>query len=121
MLAADAFVTTAPDVVAGYPWSGAWSRDTMISFEGLFLVTGRAEEGRRLLAGYAGTVSEGMLPNTADTGRTENKGAAGVALTWMDARVDGVGVTPGAHKAVEINALWVNALATLRELYGPGP
>ena len=26
-----------PDVVAGYPWFGAWSRDTMISYEGLFL------------------------------------------------------------------------------------
>jgi predicted glycogen debranching enzyme len=28
VLASDAFVTTAPDVVAGYPWFGAWSRDT---------------------------------------------------------------------------------------------
>ena len=43
-LAADAFVVrtdqAAPDVVAGYPWFGAWSRDTMISYEGLFLCTG---------------------------------------------------------------------------------
>ena len=179
ILAADAFVTTAPDVVAGYPWFGAWSRDTMISYEGLFLVPGRAEEGGRLLARYAGSVSEGMLPNTDDTGRTEynsadatlwfvhavgrhvaltgdhdlaarlrpvldgifaahvrgtrygiavdpadgllTQGAPGVALTWMDARVDGVGITPRPGKAVEINALWVNALAMLRELYGPGP
>ena len=36
VLAADAFVTTKPDVVAGYPWFGAWSRDTMTSYEGLF-------------------------------------------------------------------------------------
>ena len=41
----------APDVVAGYPWFGAWSRDTMISYEGLFLATGRADEGRELLRG----------------------------------------------------------------------
>ena len=40
-----------PDVVAGYPWFGAWSRDTMISYEGLFLATGRADEGRELLRG----------------------------------------------------------------------
>jgi glycogen debranching enzyme len=40
VLAADALVTTAPDVVAGYPWFGAWSRDTMTSYEGLFLATG---------------------------------------------------------------------------------
>ena len=70
-LAADAFVvptTGRPDVVAGYPWFGAWSRDTMTSYEGLFLATGRADEGRELLRAYAATLSEGMLANTADTG-----------------------------------------------------
>lgn len=30
--------------------------------------------------------------------------------TWMDARVDGVAVTPRAGAAVEVNALWYNAL-----------
>ncbi|GLY20292.1 amylo-alpha-1,6-glucosidase [Micromonospora sp. NBRC 101691] len=74
-LAADAFVVRtdqAPvDVVAGYPWFGAWSRDTMISYEGLFLCTNRATEGRELLRSYAATLSEGMLANTADTGRVE--------------------------------------------------
>jgi predicted glycogen debranching enzyme len=176
VLAADAFVTTAPDVAAGYPWFGAWSRDTMTSYEGLLLATGRAEEGRRLLRGYVATLSEGMLANTADTGRTEyntadatlwllhavgrhvattgdedlaaelvpaldevvtahlhgtrygigvdradgllTQGRPGYALTWMDARVDGVGVTPRTGKAVEINALWVNGLAMLGGLHG---
>ncbi|PZG15288.1 amylo-alpha-1,6-glucosidase [Micromonospora craterilacus] len=74
-LAADAFVVrtndAAVDVVAGYPWFGAWSRDTMISYEGLFLRTGRAHLGRELLRSYAATLSEGMLANTADTGRVE--------------------------------------------------
>ncbi|MEV0807599.1 amylo-alpha-1,6-glucosidase [Micromonospora sp. NPDC050200] len=73
-LAADAFVVrtgAGPDVVAGYPWFGAWSRDTMTSYEGLFLCTGRADEGRALLRSYAATLSEGMLANTADTGRVE--------------------------------------------------
>ncbi len=37
-------------------------------------------------------------------------GAPGVALTWMDAIVDGVPVTPRAGKAVEVQALWINAL-----------
>ncbi|WP_328479029.1 amylo-alpha-1,6-glucosidase [Actinoplanes sp. NBC_00393] len=173
-LAADAFVVrtaTGPDVVAGYPWFGAWSRDTMISYEGLFLATGRAELGRELLRGYAGTLSRGMLANTADTGDVEyntvdgtlwflhavgrhvavtgdqdlvaellpalrdvidhhlagtrygivadpadgllTHGAPGEALTWMDARVDGVPVTARAGKPVEVNALWVNGLATV--------
>lgn len=175
VLAADAFVTTAPDVVAGYPWFGAWSRDTMTSYEGLFLATGRADEGAALLRGYAATVSEGMLANTADTGATEyntadatlwfahavdrhvaatgdldlaaallpvldgvvkahvqgtrygigvdpvdgllTQGQPDYALTWMDARIDGAGVTPRIGKAVEINALWVNGLAALRALH----
>jgi predicted glycogen debranching enzyme len=37
-------------------------------------------------------------------------GAPGVALTWMDARVDGQPVTPRAGKPVEVQALWLNAL-----------
>ncbi|MEU8821151.1 amylo-alpha-1,6-glucosidase [Actinoplanes sp. NPDC048796] len=172
-LAADAFIirtTTGFDVVAGYPWFGAWSRDTMISYEGLFLSTGRFDEGRTLLLSYAATLSEGMLANTdgqfntadgslwfihavgrhvAVTGDVDlaatllpalldvvghhlrgtrygiavdrsdgllRQGAPGEALTWMDARVEGVPVTPRAGKAVEINALWVNALATVIKL-----
>jgi 4-alpha-glucanotransferase len=37
-------------------------------------------------------------------------GEPGVQLTWMDALVDGWVVTPRTGKAVEINALWYNAL-----------
>ncbi|HEY1334607.1 MAG TPA: amylo-alpha-1,6-glucosidase, partial [Myxococcaceae bacterium] len=37
-------------------------------------------------------------------------GGAGSNLTWMDARVDGVPVTPRHGKPVEVNALWYNAL-----------
>lgn len=38
------------------------------------------------------------------------QGAAGLQLTWMDAIADGWVVTPRDGKAVEINALWYNAL-----------
>jgi predicted glycogen debranching enzyme len=38
------------------------------------------------------------------------QGAAGYQLTWMDAKVEGWVVTPRRGKAVEINALWYNAL-----------
>jgi predicted glycogen debranching enzyme len=172
--AADSFVVAGPTVVAGYPWFGDWSRDTMTSYEGLFLETGRPDEGRRLLLRAAATLDGGMLANTADTGTLEYntvdgtlwflhavgrhvartgdldlaaelapgllsvvdahvqgtrfgigvdpgdgllvQGAPGVALTWMDARVDGVPVTPRDGKAVEVNALWVNGLATVAGL-----
>jgi len=45
-------------------------------------------------------------------------GASGVALTWMDAIVDGEPVTPRRGKPVEINALWYNALRIVAELSG---
>ncbi len=89
-VAADAFVVRpgggAPDVVAGYPWFGTWSRDTMISYEGLFLSTGRVDEGRELLRSYAGTLSDGMLANTADTGRVQFNTAD--ATMWFLHAVD---------------------------------
>ena len=173
-VAADQFIVEGPMVVAGYPWFGEWSRDTMTSYEGLFLETGRHEEGRKLLVRASQSLSEGMLPNTSDTGETEynsadatlwflhavgrhvqrtgdhelaaelspalrgvidhhlsgtrygikvdpadsllRQGADDLALTWMDARVDGKPVTQRAGKAVEINALWINALATVATL-----
>src|SRR5216684_280275 len=45
-------------------------------------------------------------------------GARGVALTWMDAIVDGEAVTPRRGKPVEINALWYNALRIVATLTG---
>lgn len=41
------------------------------------------------------------------------QGAAGYQLTWMDAKVEGWVVTPRRGKAVELNALWFNALSVL--------
>ena len=46
------------------------------------------------------------------------QGADGFALTWMDARIDGVPVTPRVGKAVEVNALWLRALDVAAELMG---
>jgi len=43
-------------------------------------------------------------------------GEPGVALTWMDAKVDDWVVTPRHGKPVEIQALWYNALRTMEEL-----
>jgi predicted glycogen debranching enzyme len=178
-LAADQFIirrpgAPAPDVIAGYPWFNSWSRDTMVSYEGLFLATGRADEGRSLLRQAAASISEGMLANTADTGSTEYNtidatlwflyaiarhvevlgdldlaaelagpvgeviaahvagtrygirvdpadglvggGAPNLALTWMDACVDGEPVTQRAGKPVEVNALWISGLRAITRL-----
>ena len=42
-------------------------------------------------------------------------GNINVQLTWMDAKVDGVPVTPRNGKSVEINAMWYNAVKILEE------
>jgi predicted glycogen debranching enzyme len=44
-----------------------------------------------------------------------SQGAEGYQLTWMDAKVGDWVVTPRRGKAVEINALWYNALCLLAE------
>jgi predicted glycogen debranching enzyme len=44
-----------------------------------------------------------------------SQGAPGYALTWMDAKVGDLVVTPRRGKAVEINALWYNALCLLAD------
>ncbi|MFL6518697.1 MAG: amylo-alpha-1,6-glucosidase [Chthoniobacterales bacterium] len=159
-------------VIAGYHWFTDWGRDTMISLEGLTLVTGRCLEAGYILRTFAHYVRDGLIPNmfpdrqkqglyhTADAtlwffhalGRylkSEDRitlrlllpilidiaehhlrgtkfnihvdprdgllaqGAEGYQLTWMDAKMGDWVVTPRRGKAVELNALWFNALKLL--------
>jgi predicted glycogen debranching enzyme len=59
-------------ILAGYPWFTDWGRDTSIALRGLCLATGRLEDARRILLTWAGTVSEGMVPNRfPDKGKPE--------------------------------------------------
>lgn len=45
-----------------------------------------------------------------------NSGTDNTQNTWMDARVNGLAVTPRNGKAVEINALWYNALRVMQDI-----
>ncbi len=160
-------------VIAGYHWFTDWGRDTMISLEGLTLVTGRHNDARSILRTSANYVRDGLIPNlfpegskqglyhTADatlwfiqaigryyecsndsetleyllpfvrdivdhhlrgtlfgigvdkTDGLLRQGAEGYQLTWMDAKCGDWVVTPRRGKAVELNALWYNALRWL--------
>ena len=160
-------------VIAGYHWFTDWGRDTMISLEGLTLVTRRYREAGSILRTFASYIRDGLIPNmfpegehgglyhTADatmwffhaiaryvraTGDREtlrallpklvdiiehhvrgtrfnihvdpkdgllSQGEEGYQLTWMDAKVGDWVVTPRRGKAVEINALYYNALRIL--------
>ncbi|MDQ2868003.1 MAG: amylo-alpha-1,6-glucosidase [Verrucomicrobiota bacterium] len=170
---AHAVVDEARTIIAGYHWFTDWGRDTMISLEGLTLVTGRLAEAGYILRTFAYYVRDGLIPNmfpdrkkgglyhTADAtlwffhalnrylqysgdrttlrlllptlidmadshlhGTRFNihvdprdgllaQGAANYQLTWMDAKMGEWVVTPRRGKAVEINALWYNALSLL--------
>ena len=46
-------------------------------------------------------------------------GSEDTQLTWMDAQRDGVTFTPRHGKAIEINALWINALRAYARLINP--
>ncbi|MGE5359160.1 MAG: amylo-alpha-1,6-glucosidase [Bacteroidales bacterium] len=160
-------------VVAGYHWFTDWGRDTMISLEGLTLVTGRHTEAGNILRTFGHYIRDGLIPNLFPEGEREGlyhtadatlwffhaiaryveatgdrdtlrlllprlldvldhhlrgtrygigvdpadgllrQGEQGYQLTWMDAKVDDWVVTPRRGKAVEINALWYNALCLL--------
>jgi predicted glycogen debranching enzyme len=185
--AADAYLVNrgkGKTVIAGYPWFGDWGRDTFIALRGLCIATGRLEEARDILLQWAGTVSQGMLPNRfpdqgeqpefnsvdaslwyiiavndylvaakkqatltddchtkklraaveailsgynegtrfgirADRDGLLSAGEHGQQLTWMDARVGGREITPRIGKPVEIQALWLNALAIGAEFSAP--
>jgi predicted glycogen debranching enzyme len=61
-----------------------------------------------ILEGYAGGTRYGIA---ADSDGLLRCGQPGVQLTWMDAKVGDWVVTPRTGKPVEIQALWINALA----------
>jgi predicted glycogen debranching enzyme len=52
----------------------------------------------------------------ADADGLISAGGPGSQLTWMDVKLDGYVPTPRHGKAVEINALWFNALLMLAEI-----
>ena len=54
---------TGVSVIAGYPWFGDWSRDTLISLPGLTLSLGRREIAAEILDTLLDHLDQGMLPN----------------------------------------------------------
>ena len=68
MTAIDNFIVFRPKfglhtVIAGYPWFLDWGRDTLISFEGLFLKTKRYEQAKEVLLTVTRDIKYGLVPN----------------------------------------------------------
>ncbi|HEY9420246.1 MAG TPA: glycogen debranching enzyme N-terminal domain-containing protein [Thermoanaerobaculia bacterium] len=131
-LAADSFVVrrgaNQRAVVAGYPWFGERSRDTMIALPGLCLVTGWHEDAKKILRAFAKNP-------LADQSAVDAPLWMFVA-SWKYLQVTGdeafvrETLLPALRKVVhrydkgmlqeirttEANALWYNALAILSDI-----
>jgi predicted glycogen debranching enzyme len=69
-------------VIAGYHWFTDWGRDTMISLEGLALLTGRATEAGYILRTFARSVRDGLVPNLFPEGEREGLYHTADATLW---------------------------------------
>ena len=68
IVAADNFVVYRPTfglntIIAGYPWFLDWGRDSLISFEGLLLVTRRYDIAKDVLLTITRDIKYGLVPN----------------------------------------------------------
>ena len=70
-------------VIAGYHWFTDWGRDTMISLEGLTLVTGRHVEAGYILRTFAHYVRDGLIPNMFPEGEKEGLYHTADATLWF--------------------------------------
>ncbi len=167
-------------IIAGYPWFNDWCRDTLISFEGLLLISKKYKLAEEILLSSISKIKDGLIPNgfSEYTGEPlynsvdssllffeavskflkytnnyefvqenlyskmkdiinnyidginidENNiylddidylivaGTPETQNTWMDVKIDGKAITPRNGKAVEINALWYNALRVMQDI-----
>ncbi|WP_407653731.1 glycogen debranching enzyme N-terminal domain-containing protein [Actinoplanes oblitus] len=148
-LAADAFVVQGADgpaMVDGYPWGGRPA--SLAAYEGLFLDTGRADEGRELLRALVDRPADAVdfplwlvhavdrhVTRTGDSdlaralavplGRLLRQALGGDGALAVDPADGLLSLGPGPDRArvgklVELNALWVNALAALGDLLAEG-
>ncbi len=68
IIASDNFVVYRPSfalytIIAGYPWFLDWGRDSLISFEGLLLLSNRYEIAKEVLLTYIRDIKFGLVPN----------------------------------------------------------
>ena len=68
VVASDSFIIYRPlfkthSVIAGFPWFLDWGRDTLIAYEGLFLLTKRFNLAKEILLTFTRDIKFGLVPN----------------------------------------------------------
>src|SRR5439155_6260609 len=100
--AADAYLAHRGEgktIIAGYPWFTDWGRDTFIALRGLCLATGRLDQAGAILLQWAGTVSQGMLPNRfVDQGDAPEFNSVDASLWYVVAVHETLGAFTAAGK-----------------------
>ncbi|MFA7557274.1 MAG: amylo-alpha-1,6-glucosidase [Hydrogenophaga sp.] len=87
-------------VIAGYHWFTDWGRDTMISLEGLTLVTGRHIEAGWILRTFAHYVGDGLIPNMFPESNDEGLYHTADATLWFFHAIDRYVTHCGNHAIV---------------------
>jgi predicted glycogen debranching enzyme len=70
-------------VIAGYHWFTDWGRDTMISLEGLTIVTNRLTEAGWILRTFAYYIRDGLIPNLFPEGQNQGLYHTADATLWF--------------------------------------
>ncbi len=105
-------------VLAGFPWFSDWGRDSFIALRGLALATGRLAEAQAILLEWAGTVSQGMLPNRfPDDGGAPEFNAVDASLWFVVAVHEFI---EAATPAAEVEALLAGAVRAILTGYRDG-
>ncbi len=113
-----------PPVITDYPWSAPLMRDALVGFTGLFLATGKFEQGKTMLRSLASHERDGLLPSTfPEDGDPPLYDAPDVALWFIQAVHDYLRYTRDEHTVLDdllplvqkiVNALLEGRLAGTR-------